>query len=195
MNYLGHAYLSFGDGDILTGNMAGDFVKGRLALDGYSPGIRKGIELHRKIDEFCDTHTATKRGKLYFREDYGLYSGAIIDTLYDHFLANDPKIFSTEQALLHFSQASYGALAGREAFFPAGFAQYFGYMVQHNWLYNYRTVKGMEHSLKGLQRRAKYMPPAEKAFEIFIGNFYSLNQCYFELIDDLIAFVKIELEK
>ena len=32
MNYLAHAYLSFGDPGILTGNMISDFVKGKRNL-------------------------------------------------------------------------------------------------------------------------------------------------------------------
>src|SRR4051812_21980877 len=100
MNYLGHAVLSFGDADILTGNMIADHVKGKLALEKFPHGIKKGIELHRKIDAKADSHPATQRGKLLFREHYGLYSGAIMDTLYDHFLANDPKIFPTSETLL-----------------------------------------------------------------------------------------------
>ena len=194
MNYLGHAYLSFGDTDILTGNMIGDHVKGRLALAAYSPGIRKGIELHRKIDGYADMHPATRRAKLFFREDYGLYAGAIMDTLYDHFLANDPKIFVSEPALLAFTQKVYSSIAINSKEFPAGFTGYFNYMQQENWLYNYRTLKGMERALGGLARRAKYMPPPQKAYELFITNFYGLNQCYFELIDDLTAFVKNELQ-
>ena len=80
MNYLGHAFLSFGDGDILTGNMIGDHVKGKIALEQYPDGIKKGIMLHRKIDEYTDLHPATQRAKLPFREVYGLYAGAIMDT-------------------------------------------------------------------------------------------------------------------
>jgi acyl carrier protein phosphodiesterase len=68
MNYLGHAFLSFGDGAVLTGNMIGDHVKGRLALERFPPGIRKGIELHRKIDAKADMHPATLRAKLLFRD-------------------------------------------------------------------------------------------------------------------------------
>ena len=29
VNYLAHAYLSFGDPEILTGNLISDFVKGK----------------------------------------------------------------------------------------------------------------------------------------------------------------------
>ena len=196
MNYLGHAYLSFGDGDLLTGNMIGDHVKGKLvAQEVYPPGIWKGIMLHRKIDEFSDNHSATRRAKVFFREDYGLYAGAIMDTLYDHFLANDPKIFSGEGALAAFAEETYTKLAERSEYFPDGFAAYFSSMREHNWLYGYRMLKGMERSLNGLFRRAVHMPPPQKAYEIFVGQFYQLNQCYYELIDDMIGFVKIELDK
>ena len=193
MNYLGHAFLSFGDGDILTGNMIGDHVKGKIVLEQYSKGIQNGIMLHRKIDGYTDTHSATQRAKLLFREDYGLYSGAIMDTLFDHYLANDPKYFATQEALLDFAITVYRQLEKNESYFPPKFAGYFPFMKEHNWLYNYRTLKGMEQSLNGLARRALHMPPIAKAYEIFVTNYYQLNQCYYELIDDVIKFVKIEL--
>lgn len=193
MNYLGHAYLSFGDADVLTGNLIGDHVKGKAALDRFPAGIKKGLQLHRKIDAYSDIHPATLRAKILFKADYGLYAGAIMDTLYDHFLANDPKIFASEPALLDFTRNTYAQLQTNKQYFPEAFATYFPHMQQHNWLYGYRTLVGMQRSLNGLHRRAQHMPPPEKAYEIFVTNFYNLNQCYYELIDDLVAFVKKEL--
>lgn len=192
MNYLGHAFLSFGAADILTGNMIADHVKGKIALDNFPEGIKKGIQLHRRIDEHTDLHPATLRAKLLFREDYGLYAGPIVDTLYDHFLATDPAIFAKPEALKAFTQNSYTQIAGYAPYFPPKFAAYFPSMQAHDWLYNYRTLKGMERSLGGLVRRAGHMPPADKAYEIFVANYYQLNQCYFEFIDDIISFVKSE---
>ena len=193
MNYLGHAFLSFNDGEILTGNMIGDHVKGRLALEQYPEGIKRGILLHRKIDEYTDKHPATLRAKLLFREAYGLYSGAVTDTLYDHFLASDPKYFPTQEALYEFTQNVYRQLAENEQYFPPKFASYFPHMRDHNWLLGYRALKGMERALNGLARRAQHMPPIEKAYELFVTNYYYLNQCYYEIIDDLTGFVKIEI--
>jgi acyl carrier protein phosphodiesterase len=40
MNYLAHAYLSFNEPGILTGNMISDFVKGKRKYD-YSEIIQK----------------------------------------------------------------------------------------------------------------------------------------------------------
>ncbi len=195
MNYLGHAFLSFGYVDILTGNMIGDHVKGRLALDNYPEGIKKGILLHRKIDEYADNHPATQRAKLWFRETYGLYAGAIMDTLYDHFLANDPKQFASEKQLQIFTQEVYIKLEGNAAYFPPIFAAYFPHMKEHNWLYNYRTMQGMQRALNGLARRAKHIPPIDKAYELFVGHYYQLAQCYYEFIDDVLTFAKVELNR
>ncbi len=195
MNYLGHAYLSFGDSELLTGNMIGDHIKGRIALESLPAGIKKGILLHRKIDSMTDEHPATSRAKLLFRQDYGLYAGAIMDTLYDHFLANDPRYFPSQEALRSFSQETYKRLSECSGNFPDGFAAYFPYMKQQDWLFNYRSIRGIEMSLNGLARRAKYMPPIEKAYEIFVTGYYQLNQCYYDFIDDMIKFVRTELEK
>ena len=193
MNYLGHAFLSFDDDELLVGNMIGDHVKGKAALEAFSAGVRRGVELHRKIDDYADKHPATIRAKLLFREHYGLYAGAIMDTLYDHFLANDPKIFLSETTLLKFTERTYAQLEKHEQYFPSKFAGYFPNMKLYNWLYHYRSLKGMERSLGGLFRRAQYMPDVSKAYELFVTNYYHLNQCYYDFIDDMIKFVKKEI--
>ena len=92
MNYLAHAWLSFGQRDILVGNMISDFVKGKKRFD-YSEPVQKGITLHRAIDTFTDEHEATKEAKKFFKPVVGLYAGAFMDIVYDHFLATDENEF------------------------------------------------------------------------------------------------------
>jgi acyl carrier protein phosphodiesterase len=190
MNYLGHAFLSFGDAAVLTGNMIGDHVKGKLALEQYPEGIRKGIILHRRIDAFADTHPAIQRAKVWFRPDYGLYAGALLDTLLDHYLAGDARYFSPEEELRRFSQDTYRKLSANEQYFPPAFARYFPYMKAHDWLYSYRTPRGMQQALQGLSRRAAHMPAPDEAYRIFVSRYYELNQCYYEFIDDAMDYVK-----
>jgi acyl carrier protein phosphodiesterase len=191
MNYLAHAVLSFDDPELLTGNMIADHVKGRKALEQFPEGIIKGIKLHRLIDQYTDEHPATARAKLLFRPDYRLYAGAVVDSLYDHFLANDPKYFPTDASLKSFSTKTYLLLEQNAAHLPPVFAGYFPYMREHDWLYNYRNLRGVERSLNGLQRRAQHMPDALKAYQTFIGHYYYLAQCYYEFMDDVAKFVKI----
>ena len=76
VNYLAHAYLSFGDPDILAGNMISDFVKGKKKYE-YPDRIQIGITLHRKIDEYTDSHPATGRPKSYLKKTAGPYAGRL----------------------------------------------------------------------------------------------------------------------
>jgi acyl carrier protein phosphodiesterase len=176
VNYLAHAYLSFGRPEILAGNLISDFVKGKKKLD-YPAGIQVGISLHRDIDYFTDTHEATHQAKSYFRTPYRLYSGAIADVVYDHFLAADPGIFPGN-TLEAFAQHTYSQLAAFQSVFPDRFGRMFSYMRSQDWLSNYRNRQGIFNSFAGLARRASYMPAPEEACRIFIGHYDDLRACY-----------------
>lgn len=193
MNYLAHAYLSFDHPEILVGNMISDFVKGKKKFD-YPPGIQKGIQLHRLIDAYTDTHSATARAKELFRPYYRLYSGAIIDVIYDHFLATDTSEFAT-QGLLSFSEKTYSILEQHEQWLPAGFAAMFPYMKTHNWLYGYSHREGIRKSLGGLVRRAAYLTESDTAFYLFETNYQLLQDCYRQFWAEAKPYVQGEFKR
>ena len=176
MNYLAHSYLSFGHPGVLTGNMISDFVKGKKKFD-YPSEVQQGIELHRAIDQFTDTHIATREAKQVFRAHYRLYSGAFTDVVYDHFLANDESEF-TEESLFAFSRDTYAALDRQEAWMPDRFAHMYPYMKQQNWLFNYRTRWGIKKSMGGLVKRAAYLEDYHTAFVLFEEHYQLLEDCY-----------------
>lgn len=177
MNYLAHAYLSFNQPGILAGNMISDFVKGKKKFD-FSPVIQKGIALHRAIDEFTDFHPVTQKAKAYFKKDYRLYSGAFIDIVYDHFLANDKNEFADDVELNSFCQATYTSLQKSSAVLPIRFLEMLPHMQQQNWLYHYRYKTGIEKSFEGLARRAVYLSESAIAYKIFIDHYKELSDCY-----------------
>lgn len=177
MNYLAHAYLSFNEPELLLGNMVSDYVKGKKQFD-FPIRMQAGIRLHRAIDEFTDTHPATKNIASLFKPYYRLYSGAFADIVYDYFLANDSQVFSSPQKLLDFTQHTYELLAQNSSWFPASFAGMFPYMRTQNWLYNYQFDWGIQRSFNGLVRRATYLPESDKAFELFLHNKVFLRDQY-----------------
>lgn len=177
MNYLAHAYLSFGNPEIVVGNMISDFVKGKTKFD-YPQGIQNGIALHRAIDEFTDAHPATRTAKEFFRPAYRLYAGAFMDVVYDHFLALDKNEFETPAALQNFTTQTYNILEEKFELLPPRFQHFFPHMKQHNWLFNYQYPEGIERSFGGLVRRAAYMNESATAFAVFMENYNELKQCY-----------------
>lgn len=193
MNYLGHAFLSAGDPQILCGNMIGDFVKGTHALQQYPEKIRRGLMLHRHIDSFTDSHPDIARAKAVFRPAYGLYSGAFVDTITDHFLANDPSFFKDTETLSEFARDTYGMLADQSHHFPGAYQPYYESMVQHNWLLNYRSEAGLKQALNGLKRRAGRISEIDTALTLLAANKGLLQDTYHRFINDIIAFVKVEL--
>lgn len=188
MNFLAHAYLSFEDPQVLVGNMISDFVKGRARYD-YLPRIQDGIVLHRKIDCFTDEHPATKKARSFFRESYRLYSGPIVDIVYDHFLAKDEAVFS-EASLLTFSRNVYEVLEQHAAHLPPRFLFMLPYMKAENWLFHYRQKEGIVRSLRGLVRRSRYLSDHTAAFALFNDHYDELQSCYEIFFSDVRAFAK-----
>jgi acyl carrier protein phosphodiesterase len=177
MNYLAHAFLSFDNQEILTGNMISDFVKGKKKFD-YPLTIQKGIALHRMIDNFTDFHPATAIAKDFFRPHYRLYSGAFVDIVYDHFLALDQKQFESYGGLHAFTRIIYMQLDQEKNFFPLPFERLFPYMKTQNWLFEYRLKEGMRKSFGGLVHRAVYLNESDFAFKIFNEHYEELSDCY-----------------
>jgi acyl carrier protein phosphodiesterase len=88
MNFLIHLYLSGSDSGLLTGNILGDFVKGRLSGQ-FPRAVERGIEFHRRIDSFSavNSHYSTSRRRI--SSSFGHYRGIMVDLFYDHFMAKD----------------------------------------------------------------------------------------------------------
>ncbi|HVZ97311.1 MAG TPA: ACP phosphodiesterase [Chitinophagaceae bacterium] len=189
MNYLAHAYLSFNDAAVLTGNMISDFVKGKAKFN-YPAGVQNGILLHRAIDTYTDQHPATSVAKDFFRLKYRLYSGAFVDVVYDHFLALDAIRFEEYGGLKNFSVRVYAMLESNFELFPERFQRMFPYMESQNWLYNYRFKEGIQQSFGGLMRRARYIDETASAFGIFNKNYDALQECYHEFFPEVLYFTR-----
>ena len=192
MNYLAHAFLSFGNAPVLVGNMISDFVKGKKKLE-YPLSIQKGIQLHRAIDTFTDAHEATKKAKEFFRPVYRLYAGAFVDVVYDHFLATDDNEF-TDTSLSAFALSVYETLEEYKLIFPEKFANMFPYMQSQNWLYNYQYKWGIEKSMGGVVRRSAYLNESETAFQVFETNYEVLKELYLQFWPELKNYARLQLE-
>ena len=193
MNYLAHAVLSFQQPDILTGNMISDFVKGRNQYT-FPVNIQKGIQLHRAIDTFTDSHPSTREAKQLLKPASGGYAGPFIDIVFDHFLSLDAAEIPSEGWEV-FSQSVYVHLESQSALLPETFKKILPYMKQHNWLANYHHIHSIEKSFQGIARRAKFLEDALPAFRLFESEYLLLQKIYADFFPELKEFAQTRMQE
>ncbi|WP_162053910.1 acyl carrier protein phosphodiesterase [Pontibacter pamirensis] len=188
MNFLAHIYLSGEDEALLIGNFIADAVKGKQ-VDLYTPGIAKGIRLHRLIDHYTDTHPVVAETKARLRPKYRKFAPVIADMYYDHFLAANFENYAPKP-LSAFAQEVYALIQQHYELLPPRVQHLFPYMQQHNWLLSYAQLEGIAQALTGMSRRAKFVSGMETAGEE-LQEHYTLYAAEFEtFFPELVQFVE-----
>jgi len=191
MNILAHLYLSGGINNLMLGNFMGDFIKGNKYLY-YTDEIQQGILLHRQIDSFTDNHKAHKTSRERFRNHYGLYSGIIIDIIYDHYLAcNWDKLHPIPIEI--YAQRAYSFIEKHKNTIPLRLQEIIPSLINNNWLVMYSTLDGIEKVLKGMSKRTSLPDETEFAMKVLIQNYKAISLEFFQIIDDLKKMVEKSL--
>jgi acyl carrier protein phosphodiesterase len=193
MNYLAHAYLSFGQEEILVGNFIADFVKGKMLFD-YPVAITDGILLHREIDRYTDTYPLVKAGQSYLRPNFGHYSTVITDIFFDYFLGKNWAKFS-DQPLENFTESTFLMLEKNAKYFPERFSKMFYWMRKDNWLLQYGTLEGIKMSLTGLSKRTTFDSKMEVAHLALIEREEEFELIFFAFFKDLETFTLAKLKE
>lgn len=156
MNYLAHLFLAAGTAESRIGNLAGDFVKGRLD-DHLPPAIRAGIVEHRKIDAFTDAHPEVAAFRRVLVPEYGHYARIISDVFLDHFLATDWNRYAGE-LLETFLAGVWAQIDPHAASLPGRLRFVYPRMRDEQWLLSYREIEGIHMALTNLAFRLSRRP-------------------------------------
>ncbi|MGB5965432.1 MAG: ACP phosphodiesterase [Sulfurimonadaceae bacterium] len=104
----------------------------------------QGVRLHRFIDTYTDAHPIVKQSKERISPERRRFSAILIDIFYDHFLAIHWEQYSSN-SLLESTQSYYRFLAAANMSLTLRLTESIQHMPKIDLLYNYRTLKGMEH--------------------------------------------------
>ena len=148
---MAHLYLGRQSSEEMVGQFIADAVKGPLDVQ-FTPGIRKGIRLHRLIDEFTDTHPIVLELRASYRGELGLYSSVVIDMVFDYWLAKEFPFYTGEE-LTSFVDSAMLNLGRYEANFPERMQRFFFYMQQEKWLLAYSNEQGMSQVIYQMSKR------------------------------------------
>ena len=139
MNYLAHIYLSGNNKLLMIGNFIGDAVKGRR-YENLHPMVRKGVLLHRAIDDYTDRHPLNAEVRKILHPVCGKYAGVYLDMFYDHFLAAGWDRYSPTVALRTFCIRFYFDAMFRYKHLPVKIRAFLPSLVMSNRLKSYANI-------------------------------------------------------
>ncbi len=192
MNFLAHLYLSGSDVNIRLGNFIGDYVKGSN-LDAYPLSVQKGIRLHRAIDRFTDTHTATHVCLELLRPGYGKYAGVVVDMLFDHVLAREWEKYSKKE-LKSFTRKFYLQMLQNYTLLPERPKRFLPFMIQSNRLYSYRTLAGVKRAIEIMSSVTSLPDKSEYFVEVLTSSYPQISDQFHILFPEICLFVSNEFD-
>lgn len=190
MNYLAHLFLAGGSPEAVAGHVLADFVKGK-DLDALCPEMRRGVQLHRSVDAFTDSHPVVLHSRQRLSSRWPRVSGILTDIYYDHVLARDWKRYSPVE-LREFLDAAYCALRScAPKIAPSPMREAAQRLVEHDLLMKYTRLEGIEWALQRMSRRLCHGRfQLEKALEDLVLHDSALARDFHEFFPKLQSHVR-----
>lgn len=190
MNYLAHLFLADDTPESLIGNLLGDFVKGS-AKNQYSHFIQEGIELHRKVDSYTDSHQIVRNTKQIVSLPRRRYAGILIDMFYDHFLATHWQDYN-QTTLKSFTQRVYAILLQHQTILPDKLRKILPLIVGQDLLGSYQEIDGIEQALKRIAPRLRNGEIFASGIEELQAHYKEFDISFQVFFPDLIRYVRAQ---
>lgn len=177
MNFLAHLFLAGDDDGLLIGAMLGDFIHGNPENSNLPAATRRGVLLHRFIDQYIDSLPEVIQLREQFPAAFRRYGGIIIDLAFDHELANRWDEFSTVP-LVEFDRRVREMLARHAGEVPDELTRFMDYADQRGLFARYREENEILYSLKGIGTRLSRPNPLHEAGEIWETMRPGFQRCF-----------------
>ncbi len=177
MNFLAHLLLAGDDEGLRLGAMLGDFIRGHVENSCIPDTVRRGVLLHRHIDQFIDSLTEVAHLRKQFEPPFRRYSGIIIDLAFDHELALHWEEYATV-TLEQFDRDVRDMLARHQAILPEDLLALMRYADRRGLFAAYRDEAEIIFSLQGIGRRLSRANPLHRVAEIWSGMKPALGQAF-----------------
>jgi acyl carrier protein phosphodiesterase len=190
MNYLAHIYLAGDNKLLMIGNLIGDTVKGRK-YETLQPIIRKGVLMHRSIDDFTDRHPVNAQVRKLLHPEFGKYAGVYLDMFYDHFLASGWRNFSTDVSLTAFCARFYLNALLLHKYLPFKVKTLLYAFIIGNRLKSYAKLNGVEYVLEYMHKHAGLPRTGKDAVACLVNNYDALQTAFYEFFPLLVNHTRI----
>lgn len=151
MNLLAHAVLSPDSERVRVGNVVADFIP-RNQVEHLDPDLKRGVELHQRIDRFTDSHPIVQRSHNRLT-GFKRFANPLVDVFYDHFLTlhwrKEIPLNTYVDRLNQDIEQSYPGL-------PEECVAVSRRMIEQGWMRQYGEFEGLEKNLGRMERRIEW---------------------------------------
>lgn len=190
MNFLAHIYLSGNNKLLVVGNLIADAIKGRK-YENLRPGIRKGVLMHRAIDDFTDRHPVNFNVRKLMHPVFGKYSGVYLDIFYDHFLAVGWNHFAENISLQMFCTNFYIHALRRHKHLPSKIRFLLLLFIISNRLTKYSKLSGIETTFEYMHKYSNLPRTGKEAVAFLKDNYDVLKSAFYEFFPHLVHYTRI----
>ena len=148
------------------------------------PEIQKGIQLHRLIDSFTDTHPKVKESTKFLNAAHGKYAPVLLDIFYDYYLIKNWYRY-TDVDFEEYIQNTYHVLEKNMEFIPQKLAKYLPRMISDNFLSRYGYLDGIAFTVGKVQNRVSKPEFLDNPIESIFDHEESLNTNFNLFFPDL----------
>jgi acyl carrier protein phosphodiesterase len=154
MNYLAHLFLAQPVIESRVGNLLGDFSKG-VEITSLPVAIQLGVENHRFVDRFTDTHPEIQQLKTLISPQRRRFAGIMLDMLFDHFLILHWPRFSS-LSFQHSCSDYYADLASGQSLMPLQMQRVTCRIIEQDWFSSYAELEGIGFALDRIADRIRF---------------------------------------
>ncbi|RTZ17417.1 DUF479 domain-containing protein [Vibrio aquaticus] len=189
MNYLAHLHIADHCQSSPLGNLLGDFVKGDPQRQ-FPKVVADGIQLHRFVDSFTDSHQAVLDSKSLFPQGVRRFSGIALDMFWDHCLSKRWGEFHHDELPLFCLNAQKRVIAQSRFPLPDRFVQMSFAMWQGQWLESYQHLDNIEFALNRMSQRRATMGVLAECFPYLETNYHQLNEVFSTFYPEILTAAK-----
>ena len=154
MNYLAHLFLAQPVIESRVGNLLGDFSKG-VEITSLPVAIQLGVENHRFVDRFTDTHPEIQQLKTLISPQRRRFAGIMLDMLFDHFLILHWPRFSSLN-FQHSCSDYYADLTSGQSLMPLQMQRVTRRIIEQDWFLSYAELEGIGFALDRIAARIRF---------------------------------------
>lgn len=156
MNLLAHALLARSENDdVLTVNVLWDFL-GRDLRDDPRVFVKRGVSVHRLIDQETDTSPEFEKGLNLVSERRQNTAGIIVDIALDFALSQEWSNYSSE-GRLDFIDTIYERMTAAAPSISEEAERLVSNMKARNWFKSYGEIEGLKIVFQRMAQRNRFL--------------------------------------